>query len=130
HKHYVSNKWSNQVHIPNRWKPPDSLQTLEITISINNNPHVYQTLIALTNTKALTSEVYNKQYIDNLIADYYTRSQVDVLFSNLTDSTPATLNALKELATALNDDANYASTIRNQLININVIVIIINNWCV
>jgi len=97
-------------------RPPSTLHTLQkIADSINNDPFIYQTLVALINAKAPTTDVYNKQYIDNLIADYYTQSQVDVLFSNLIDSTPTTLNTLNELATALNDDANYASTIQNKL---------------
>ena len=36
-------------------------------------------------------------------------------FSDLIDSAPAALNTLKELAAALDNDADYAATIQNQL---------------
>ena len=62
-------------------RPPSTLNTLQkIAGSINNDPFVYQTLVGLINAKAPTSDVYNKAYINNLIANYYTRSEVD-LFS-------------------------------------------------
>ena len=44
-----------------------------------------------------------------------TQSYVDSAISNLVDSAPSTLNTLNELAAALNDDANYATTITNAL---------------
>ena len=45
----------------------------------------------------------------------YTKAEVDTqLSSNLIDSAPDVLNTLNELADALNDDANYATTIQNQ----------------
>ena len=39
-----------------------------------------------------------------------TRSYVDTAIANLSDSAPGTLNTLNELAAALGDDANFAST--------------------
>ena len=39
-----------------------------------------------------------------------TRSYVDTSIANLSDSAPSTLNTLNELAAALGDDANFAST--------------------
>jgi len=79
----------------------------------------------------LISDYYNKSYIDgqistintnintklnaNAINDYYTKVEVDTQFSNLIDSAPDALNTLKELADALNNDANYATTVQNQL---------------
>ena len=44
----------------------------------------------------------------------YTKTEVDAQFSNLIDSAPDVFNTLNELADALNDDANYATTIQNQ----------------
>ena len=38
-----------------------------------------------------------------------------IYFANMVDSAPNALNTLKELAAALADDANYATTIQNQL---------------
>jgi hypothetical protein len=50
-----------------------------------------------------------------LISGYYTKGEVDTFLSNLIDSAPAALNTLKELAAALANDANYATTVQNQL---------------
>ena len=79
----------------------------------------------------LISNYYNKTYIDTTVAginsdlnlklnasaidNYYTKAQVDTQFSNLIDSAPDALNTLKELADALNNDANYATTVENQI---------------
>ena len=60
-------------------RPPSTLNTLQkIASSINNDPSVYQTLLGLINAKAPTSDVYNKEYINELISNYYTRSEVDI----------------------------------------------------
>ena len=52
-------------------------------------------------------------------AGFVTQSDVDSSItnsiSNLIDSAPTTLNTLNELAAALNDDANFSSTITNQI---------------
>jgi hypothetical protein len=44
-----------------------------------------------------------------------TQSYVGTAVSNLVDAAPTTLNTLNELAAALNDDANYASTVSTAL---------------
>lgn len=53
-------------------------------------------------SKANTAETNAKTYTDNSLA-------------NLVDSAPATLDTLNELATALGDDPNFATTITNTL---------------
>ena len=40
-------------------------------------------------------------------------SEVNRQINNLIDAAPAQLNTLNELATALNDDSNFATTITN-----------------
>lgn len=50
--------------------------------------------------------------IDNTIA---TKSYTDTAISNLINSAPATLDTLNELATALGNDANFATTVTNSL---------------
>lgn len=44
-----------------------------------------------------------------------TAEQVSAAIADLVDSAPETLNTLKELATALGDDPNFATTIANQI---------------
>jgi hypothetical protein len=49
--------------------------------------------------------------------NYATEDYVDNQVSGLVDSAPATLDTLNELAAALNDDANFASTVTSSLSN-------------
>jgi hypothetical protein len=49
------------------------------------------------------------------LAGYATESYVDTAVSNLIDSAPGTLDTLNELAAAINDDANFASTITTSI---------------
>jgi hypothetical protein len=48
-------------------------------------------------------------------SDAATKSYVDTQVANLVDSAPGTLDTLNELAAALGDDPNYATTITNAL---------------
>lgn len=48
-------------------------------------------------------------------ADYALESYVDTAVANIVDAAPGTLNTLNELAAALGDDANYASTVTTAL---------------
>lgn len=57
------------------------------------------------------------------ITDAYTKTQADAKiteiasakYADLVDSAPETLNTLNELAAALNDDPNFATTVANQI---------------
>jgi hypothetical protein len=49
------------------------------------------------------------------LTGYATETYVGTAISNLVDAAPTTLNTLNELAAALGDDANYASTISTAL---------------
>jgi hypothetical protein len=49
------------------------------------------------------------------LTGYATETYVGTAISNLVDTAPTTLNTLNELAAALGDDANYASTISTAL---------------
>lgn len=48
-------------------------------------------------------------------ATYATQSDIDTSIANLVDSAPATLDTLNELAAALGDDPNFATTVANQI---------------
>ena len=52
------------------------------------------------------------------ITDAYTQAQVDAKVAAVLDSAPEQLDTLNELAAALNDDANFATTITNRFTNI------------
>ena len=49
------------------------------------------------------------------LTGYATENYVDTEIANLVDSAPATLDTLNELAAALGDDANFSTTITNQI---------------
>lgn len=51
------------------------------------------------------------------ITDAYTKTQVDKKVSDLVNSAPETLDTLNELANALGDDPNFATTIATQIGN-------------
>ena len=48
-------------------------------------------------------------------SDTYTKSEVNQQINNWIDAAPTQLNTLNELATALNDDSNFATTITNSI---------------
>lgn len=58
--------------------------------------------LTVSSTPLTNDSVATKEYVDNSIAD-------------LVDSSPTTLNTLNELAAALGDDANFATTVATQL---------------
>lgn len=49
------------------------------------------------------------------ITDAYTKGEVDAAIAAFVDSAPDALNTLNELAAALGDDANFATTINNKI---------------
>ena len=52
------------------------------------------------------------------ITDAYTQAQIDAKVAAVLDSAPEQLNTLNELAAALNDDGNFATTVTNRFSNI------------
>ncbi|HAW03884.1 MAG TPA: hypothetical protein DCW83_04305, partial [Saprospirales bacterium] len=49
------------------------------------------------------------------LSGYATESYVGTQISNLVDSSPAALNTLNELAAAIGDDANFSTTVTNNI---------------
>jgi hypothetical protein len=73
-------------------------------------------------TIAVTAPITNSGTATNAnigidLSSYYTSSQVDSAIASVVDSAPSTLNTLNELAAALNDDENFASTVTTALGN-------------
>lgn len=74
-------------------------------------------------TKANTAESNANSYTDNLVGDptvdgtagNTVKDRIDTAVSNLVDTAPTTLDTLNELAAALNDDPNFATTIATQI---------------
>ena len=99
-------------------------------LDVNSN-----TITGLPTTPSATTEATSKTYVDtklplaggtltgaltlsgapssNLHAA--TKAYVDTEVANVVDSAPATLDTLNELAAALNDDANFSTTVTNSI---------------
>lgn len=65
-------------------------------------------------TKANTSHTHTESQISDL-GDYVTQTDVDTSIAAVIDTAPTALNTLNELAAALGDDANFASTVTTSL---------------
>jgi hypothetical protein len=59
--------------------------------------------------------VVGQNYLTSVPSNYATTSYVTTAISNLVDSAPATLDTLNELAAALGDDPNFATTVTNSI---------------
>lgn len=73
--------------------------------------------VATTSSNGLMSNT-DKKNLDNLVsntAGYQTESQVDAKVASLVNQAPETLDTLDELAAALGDDPNFATTVANQI---------------
>lgn len=73
-------------------------------------------IATLQTGKANASHTHSSSDITD-IGDYATKTYVDNSISGLVDSAPNALDTLNELAAALNDDANFATTVTNALAN-------------
>lgn len=71
-------------------------------------------IATLQTGKANASHTHSSSDITD-IGDYATKQYVDNSISGLVDNAPAALDTLNELSAALNDDANFASTVTNAL---------------
>jgi len=75
------------------------------------------------NTDTIAEGTTNKYYTDTRVGTYLstnsyaTQTYVGTAISNLINSAPSTLDTLNELAAALGNDANYATTITTALGN-------------
>lgn len=73
--------------------------------------------VSSTNIPEGTNLYYTDTRVGNYLTtnNYATQSYVGTELANLVDSAPATLDTLNELAAALGDDANFATTVTNSL---------------
>ena len=94
---------------------------LEMQSVADNVTDKQDTLVSGTNIKTINSQsILGSGDIKIDIPDtssFVTDSEVDDKIAELVGSAPAALDTLNELAAALNNDANFATTITNQLSN-------------
>jgi hypothetical protein len=121
---YVDDAIANVVGLA-----PETLDTLnELAASINDDPNVFDTLsnaISTAESNALayadTVESNAASYTDTAVATSATTVEAtaaaytDSAVANLVSSAPETLDTLNELAAALGDDPNFATTISTNL---------------
>ena len=97
----------NQLDL--RYVKIETNQLLDKTENVFNvqSPLLFSTT-DISNKPTLTVDSYAK-------SDTYTKSEVNQQINNVIDAAPTQLNTLNELATALNDDSNFATTITNSI---------------
>lgn len=87
--------WENGMLLENKYALLGDIPTIPTNISTFTNDAGY-----ITNSS---------------LASYATQEYVNTQISNLVNSAPEALNTLDELAAALNDDSNFATTVTNQI---------------
>ena len=87
-----------------KWKN----ETLTLTSSLSALTDTSLTSLATNNYLVYNGSKWVNRALD--LSSYATQSYVDTAVSGVVDSAPDTLNTLNELAAALGDDANFATT--------------------
>jgi len=97
--------------------------TIHSTGDVPEGSNLYYTTARARSSISVSGDLsYNSttgtiSYTTPSLTGYATESYVDTQIANLIDTAPATLNTLNELATALGNDANFATTIATTLGN-------------
>ena len=100
---------------------PEQLQNIsDLSTALNDDPDFFQTIADGLDAKADKTETYTISQVDNILLNNYdtkimVNTKISSAINNLVDAAPSQLNTLNELAAALNDDANVASTVTNQI---------------
>ena len=96
----------------------DTAVSAQISAAINAIDHPVDSVNGKTGAIVLTASDVGAMSADIVIpsiAGLATESYVDTKVANLIDSSPDTLNTLNELAAALGDDPNFATTVATQI---------------
>ena len=95
---------------------PNTLDTLnELADSIGDDPNFAETVSNNIAAAEANAAAYTNSVATSITANV--NSYTDNAVANLLDSAPGTLDTLNELASALGDDPNFATTITNDLAN-------------
>lgn len=96
----------------------DATGKINLTTLYSNADAINAVATALSVTTGLTKTYDAGLNTITLSVDasvFSTKTYVDTSISNLIDSSPALLNTLNEIAAAINDDANFATTVSNAI---------------
>lgn len=113
----ASGDWQNIKMIVDTSKGDWDATATHVSHNMNSWSRTYT---AVATTSADWNDVYSHVQTTSSswnhgAAGYATPSDIETAISDLVDSAPATLNTLNELASALGDDANFSTTITNQI---------------
>lgn len=97
--------------------------TLDLSDVATFSGAVYAPYVFVKNTAGGYSDVFSEfvtlagaiQSVDDKLRDYATQTYVDNSVASLVGGAPETLNALNELAAALGNDPNFATTVSTQI---------------
>lgn len=96
----------------------ESIVTSGLAIKVDKNADIVGgtgTKVTYDSKGLVTSSTTPTTIAGYSIADAYTKTEVDNKISALVDSAPETLDTLNELAAALGDDPNFATTVTNSI---------------
>lgn len=123
-KCYSNNRWipinqfnDEEVDIAALQKRVDDLELDKVSVD-EYDQFVNESIAAhnsLNDNKASKSSTLAGYGITDAYTKNETQTQIDTKIASLVDSAPETMNTLNELATALGDDPNFATTVANQI---------------
>ena len=106
-------KTENNAEVSGQTVLTDGLgNSLQITVDLNGNVTA-QTVTAGNLNVSDWDNAY--AWGDHSLAGYATSSEIATAINDVIDAAPEALNTLDELAAALNDDANFATTVTNSI---------------
>lgn len=109
---YSKDTFANKSEINEKFYTKEQIDTM-LGGSSGDNYYTKSEIDTKLNSKANKTTTLNGYGI----TDAYTKTQVDKKVSDLVNSAPETLDTLNELANALGDDPNFATTIATQIGN-------------
>lgn len=116
-------------HVQGRYNVPDNTSAHIVGWGDKNTPKNIHTLSAAEGNAWYAGTITSDgvMYM-NATEKVATENYVDIAIANLVDSSPTTLDTLNELAAALGDDPNFATTVANQIGTVENEVDSINNY--
>lgn len=100
-------------------------ETEAMSLSVSNGDYIYIITYVINNSYECVDAsaiLFNDKF-----RVLYKDGDIDAKINALIDGAPGTLNTLNELASALNDDANFATNVTNQLTALNTSITTVSN---
>lgn len=91
----------------------DLTQDYATQVELDTHSNASTSVHGISDTSALATQTYASSAAST--AQTNAQSYADTAVANLVDTAPTTLDTLNELAAALGDDANFATTVTNSI---------------